>query len=130
MPGQGGNTTVYSSELANITARVVAYAAALPHTSVVFALTTPYLCDAVIDQTINGTLNVAARVVMAAAGVPVLDPYDAIRVKCGGTPPTSGCPSMPAWGNTCWCPHCSSDGYEWLTTSLLAPAIRAMLLKK
>ena len=101
-PGQSGNTSVYPGQLRDITTRLLAYAAANPPTRVVYALTTPYLCDAGIDRTINATLNAAARSIMAAAGVTVLDPYAAIRGHCGGAPPTPGCHAEPSWGAD-WC---------------------------
>ena len=102
VPGQSGNSSVYPGQLAALTTHLLAYAAANPPAKVVFALTTPYLCDATVDAAINGTLNAAARTIMARWGVPVLDNYGAIRAHCGGTPPTSGCNAEPSWG-TDWC---------------------------
>ena len=125
IPGQEGNAVVYPAELQNITTRLLAYAAAHPKTKLVYLLTTPRLCTT-DDEVIRTVLNVAAGKIMAAAGIPVLDPYTAIRAKCGGTPPTKGCESEPSWGADCWCPHCP-PGYSWLTNSTLAAPIRAML---
>ena len=73
-------------------------------------------------------LNPAASSIMRAAGIPILDPYTAIRTHCGGVPPTSGCKNEPTWGTQCWCPHCPGEGYVWLTNSTLASPLRAMLV--
>ena len=127
IPGQEGDPTVYPGELQNITTRLLAYAAAHPKTKLLYLLTTPRLCDAATDTVIRTVLNPAAAAIMAAAGIPTLDPYTAIRTKCGGTPPTKGCEAEPAWGADCWCPHCPNGGYPWLTNSTLAAPIRALL---
>lgn len=70
VPGQGGNSSEYEFEMANVTARLVAYAAASGgKTRLMFGLTTPYLCDASIDAVITGTLNAAAARIMAANSI-------------------------------------------------------------
>lgn len=125
--GQEGNATVYPAELLNITTRLLAYAAAHPKTRLLYLLTTPRLCDAATDGVIHTVLNMEASAMMQRLGVPMLDPYSAIRTKCGGTPPTKGCETEPSWGSDCWCPHCPA-GYAWLTNSTLAGPIRAMLV--
>jgi hypothetical protein len=78
VPGQSGNSSVYPAQLTQIAARLNAYAASNPRTKVVFFLTTPYLCDANIQTEIAG-LNAAAAPIMAAARIPVVDPFSAIN---------------------------------------------------
>ena len=58
---------------------------------------------------------------MAANGVPVVDTHTPIIAKCGAAP-TAECFGLKG----CWCPHCP-PGYNWLASTVIAPAIRAAL---
>lgn len=107
--------------MANITARLKAYAAATG-AQLLFATTTPNMCSAVGDVIINGTINPEARAVMSAHAVPVVDVHAAIIRACGFAPNTT-CLGFSG----CWCPHCANGGYEWLANTTIAPAIRECL---
>ena len=59
--------------------------------------------------------------IMAAAGIPVLDTYDAVIAKCGHAPVAS-CFGLEG----CFCPHCSSANdaaYTWLANTVISPAV-------
>jgi len=98
VPGQEGRPEPYAGELKNITDALLTYTRAHPKTRLLYLTTTPELCSAASDATIANILNVNATAIMAAAGIPVIDPYTAIRTKCGGTLPTKGCQNEPTWG--------------------------------
>jgi len=120
-PGQNAPPDTYAGELAAITDRLRAFTARTPGAQLVFAHTTPYLCSAAADGCVQ-SLNNAADAVMAAAGVPVIDPYGPIVAKCGKAP-VQNC-----FGETgCFCPHCPS-GYAWVANTVIIPALRALLL--
>lgn len=121
VPGQSGNTTVYPSELLNITLRLKAYSEQTG-SKLLFALTTPMLCNATIDNVIENTLNTAATQIMQSNNIPFIDLHKAITDKCGLAPQPS-CFNI----NGCWCPHCPGAGYEWLGSTFIAPAIRSAL---
>lgn len=120
VPGQSGNTTVYPGELGDIVARLQS-AARGGGTHLLFALTTPMLCDASVDAVISGTLNTAAAKLMESVGIPTVDLHAAIIAKCGPAPQAS---CMGVAG--CWCPHCPPQ-YPWLA-SVIAPAVRSLLV--
>ena len=122
VPGQGGNASEYEAELLRVTARLVSAAQASGgKTTLMYGLTTPWLCDASIDGVITGTLNTAAAAIMASAGIWTVDMHGPIVEKCGQAPVTS-CFGV----SNCYCPHCPS-GYGWLAQTIIAPAIRAAL---
>ena len=119
-PGQGGTYVEYAGQLARVTARLTAYAAAT-RTALIYGLTTPWLNSVATDGVITGVLNPNASAIMAAAGVPVVDQHAPIVAKCGAAP-TASCFGLAG----CWSPHCP-PGYEWLAETVIAPAIRAAL---
>ena len=120
VPGQGGSATEYAAQLARVAARLVAYAAAT-RTKLIYGLTTPWLNSVATDGVITGTLNPNATAIMAAAGIPIVDQHAPIVAKCGAAP-TAACFGLTG----CWSPHCP-PGYEWLASTVIAPAIRALL---
>lgn len=101
-PGQTGQIANYAAGLANITARLKAYAAATG-AKLVFATTTPQMCSAAADIIVNSTLNPQAGALMAAQAVPIVDLHGAIVAACGPSPNTS-CLGF----GSCWCP-CVQD---------------------
>lgn len=120
VPGQNGNDAVYLSELEQIVQRLkVAYART--STQLLFALTSPMLCNAAADDYIVRRNAVVAHM-MERYGIPVLDPHAPIVDRCG-SPPQASCLNIP----DCWCPHCPGAGYEWLAQSVIEPALRRML---
>lgn len=120
IPGQNGNTSVYPEELQAIATRLQAWAAPRG-TKLVFALTSTMLCNASADGCVVANNN-KARAIMQSLGIPTFSLHDAIVAKCGPAPQPS-CLGITG----CFCPHCSSVGYQWLAESTVAPAIRAML---
>lgn len=119
-PGQSGNSTVYPGELQQITAQLQAYAAKVG-AKLLFANTSPMLCDAGQNAVIPNTLNPAAISIMARAGIPTIDMYGTIVEKCGPVPQAS------CFGTQgCWCPHCP-PGYAWLAQTAIIPAIQKLL---
>lgn len=125
VPGQAGLPSVYAAQLENITVRLKA---AQPQAKLLFALTTPQLCDPVGDGCAV-TLNGQASAIMASHGIPTIDPHAAIVEKCGAPRPD---PTNACWGvESCFCPHCPGagpgKGYDWLAQSVIAPAIRRLL---
>eukprot|EP00759_Apiculatamorpha_spiralis_P013840 PhF_6_TR20540/c0_g1_i3/m.29659 len=123
VPGQSGNTSVYSAELAIITKKIVKFAIRQPMAAkVVFGITSPYLCDAGLDAIIQNTLNTAAASVMEPYGITTIDLHTAIVNKCGKAPVQS-CMGVPQ----CFCPHCPGAGYEFLGNNVIAPILRKLL---
>jgi len=121
VPGQSGYASEYAGELNSATQQLVAYAKAT-NTKLLYGLTTAYLCSVATDDVIAGILNVNASAIMGAYGIPVVDAHTPIIEKCGAVP-TQSC-----FGETgCFCPHCP-PGYEWLSQTVIAPAIRAALV--
>ena len=122
VPGQNAPPTNYPSELELIATRLQAFAASLqPPAALAFAHTTPYICTAQQDGCVQ-SLNNAADTIMAKMNIPVLKTYEAVIKECGAAPQAS---CFGAKG--CWCPHCSSAGYQWLAGAVVAPSLRAML---
>lgn len=119
LPGQNGTATVYGPELQQIVSMLQAFSASTG-AKLVFALTTPWMCSLVNDGCVQNHNNVA-RGIMSAAGIPVVDIYDAIVNQCGPVPQQN---CFNASG--CWCPHCPA-GYSWLASTVIAPALRALL---
>ena len=120
VPGQSDFYTNYPAGLATATAALKAYASATG-TKLVYGLTTAFLCSAATDAIITADLNSNATAIMAAAGIPVVDQHTPIIEKCGAAP-TPSCFGLKG----CFCPHCP-PGYSWLASTVIAPAIRAML---
>jgi hypothetical protein len=119
VPGQNAPPDNYTAELTNLTVRLKAFAAATG-SKLAFAHTTPFLCTAQQDGCVQN-LNNQASAIMAAAGIPTLDPYSPVIAKCGKAPQSS------CFNSTgCFCPHCP-NGYSWLADNFVAPALRAML---
>lgn len=116
VPGQSGEPAAYAAELASLLAGLVARA------PVVFAVTSPMMCNATIDAVISETLNPSARLIAADAGVVgTVDLYEAVTSACGPVPQAS-CFGQ-AGG---FCPHSNAAGYTYLA-SVIAPVIRAAL---
>ena len=90
-------------------------------TKLLFAITSPDLCNAAVDG-IQADLNKQAVEIMKTAGIPTVDLYKAITTKCGPVP-TATCFGQKG----CFCPHCTGAGYEWLANSTIVPALEAML---
>jgi len=120
-PGQAGPLEVYATELANITAQLKAYSAA-SGAQLLFATTTPNMCDAPSDIIINGTINPQASSIMNNNGIPIVDHHAAIIAACGYSP-NKDCLGFGG----CWCPHCANGGYQWLANTTIVPAIRRIL---
>lgn len=117
VPGQSGEPAAYAAELEAILSSL---AARVPR--VVFGVTSPMLCNATIDAVISGTLNPAARLVAAGAGITdFVDLYAAVTDACGPVPQAS-CFGQ-AGG---FCPHSNDAGYTYLA-SKIAPTLRAAL---
>ena len=121
VPGQSGEPAAYGAELAALTQGLLARAA-LDGARTLFGITSPMLCNASIDSIISSTLNPTAAALMGALGVPTVDLYAAITAKCGAVP-TAECFGLAG----CFCPHCNNEGYAWLATEVIAPAIRKVL---
>jgi hypothetical protein len=118
-PGQNEPAIYYGPHLANLTNALVAWAKPLG-VQLLFALTSPMLCNVQGDGCVIANNNLAAGI-MAQYGIPTINLHDAIVQKCGPVPQAS------CFGETgCWCPHCP-PGYQWLATSTIAPAIAKLL---
>ena len=117
VPGQSGEPAAYAAELATLLASL---ARSVPR--VVFAVTSPMMCNASIDAVISGTLNPAARLVAADAGITdSVDLYAAVTRACGPVPQASCFGQVGGF-----CPHSNDAGYAYLA-SVIAPVIRAAL---
>ena len=126
VPGQSGNTTVYPGELRAIGEKILAFASRVTPkpAKVLFAITSPFMCDAGIDAVILGTLNRDAASVMQSLGIPTVDLHKPIIDLCG-PPPNSNCLNV----SQCFCPHCPGVGYEYVAKTTVAPAIRDLLMQ-
>lgn len=120
VPGQQGNSTVYPGELEQIVVGLKGIYAA-SKTKLLFALTSPMLCNVNADGNVRA-LNNQASAIMQKHGIPTLDNHSPIVQKCGAVP-TSSCFSA----HNCFCPHCSGAGYSWLAENVIAPELRKML---
>eukprot|EP00927_Polykrikos_kofoidii_P060828 TRINITY_DN55736_c0_g1_i1.p1 TRINITY_DN55736_c0_g1~~TRINITY_DN55736_c0_g1_i1.p1 ORF type:complete len:325 (-),score=49.15 TRINITY_DN55736_c0_g1_i1:173-1147(-) len=121
VPGQAGNASVYLPELEKIVQRLTAKYKGLK-TKLVFALTSPMLCDASADAFVSAR-NVVVANLMSRYGVQVIDPHSAIVDKCGSAPQQS-CFGIAK----CFCPHCPTAGYVWLSKMFFEPFLRSILL--
>lgn len=122
-PGQSGPPDEYAPYLQRIVDQLKA-TPALGKTKLLFAMTTPDMCNAPINA-IQEELNAQARKIMQEAAIPIVDLYAAVTGECGPVPQAS------CFGSAgCFCPHCYGNGqlgYQWLTNSTLVPAIAKML---
>lgn len=122
-PGQQGNSSVYADELDQIVDRLKDYYVG-KKTQLLFALTTPMLCDVTTDGNVM-TLNAEAGKVMQRHGVPTVDTHTPLVKQCGPVPQDS------CFGrDKCFCPHCPRDGYKWLGENVLVPKLLALLQEK
>ena len=139
IPGQEGPEWLYSTQLSQITQQLVAWAAAHNgRTKLLFALTSPMICNKTSDDDV-AWLNVQATTIMARFDVPIVDLRAPIIGKCG-PPPQPTCFGL-ADG---FCPHCiggnqtedgvyfatpnaTFGGYAWLARTAIAPTVRALL---
>lgn len=118
VPGQSGPPDEYLPFLKDIVSRLKQLTTG--KTKLLFAITSPMLCNKAIDN-IQVELNTQAATLMAAEGIPTVDLHSAITTKCGPVP-TAAC-----FGETgCYCPHCP-PGYSWLANSTISPVIQALL---
>ena len=121
-PGQSGPPDAYAAELTNITMQLKAKE---PQAKLLFALTSPMLCNNGTDSTVV-ELNKQAAAIMATHSVSTVDLHGAITGKCGSVPQAS-CFNMTG----CFCPHCggrpAGQGYDWLATSTIVPALTHLL---
>ena len=123
VPGQYGNSSVYAGELEQIVLALLrTFPPATSRTRLVFALTSPMLCNVSADGNVVA-LNNAARKIMSRHGVPMLDNYSPIVQQCGPSLPINSCFGI----QKCFCPHCPTAGYEWLAQTVIGPAIHNML---
>merc|ERR1712087_631535 len=120
IPGQQGNSSVYGAELEQIVLRLKSTYSGMK-TKLVFALTSPVLCNANADGNVVELNNIAAKI-MHEHGVLLVDPHTAIISKCGPVPQAS-CLGF----DKCFCPHCDSAGYKWLAETVYVPALRKLL---
>lgn len=119
VPGQLGPPADYAPYLEKIVTYLKA-APALQKTKLLFAITSPDLCDSGIDD-IQRDLNKQAAAIMAKHGIPTVDLYKAITAKCGPVPQAE-CFGVQG----CFCPHCEA-GYSWLANSTIVPALTKLL---
>lgn len=120
IPGQQGNSSVYADELEQIVLKLKSTYTGLK-TKLVFALTSPMLCNPNADGNVV-TLNNIAAAIMQQHGVMILDPHTAIIGECGPVPQSS------CFGKVgCFCPHCAGEGYTWLSQNVFEPAFRTLL---
>jgi len=118
--GQSGPPADYAPYLEKIVAFLQA-APALKSTKLVFAITSPDLCNKPIDD-IQVSLNAQAVAIMAKHDIPTIDLYKAITGKCGAVP------QHECFNHTgCFCPHCPGPGYAWISNSTIVPALTKML---
>ena len=119
VPGQAGLPNVYAAQLEVITKKLIA---AQPQAQLLFALTSPYMCNATGDGCVVNLNNQAARI-MKKYDIPTINLHDAVVEQCG-PPPQRMCFNS----SQCFCPHCSSGpGYEFLARTVIAPAIAKLL---
>lgn len=118
LPGQSGPIEEYAPYLDKIAQQL---AALDPKTKVVFGITTPEMCNAASDDVVVNN-NKDAVDIMAKYNIPTVDMHAPIIEECGPAP-NKTCLGI----NNCFCPHCSGDGYQWISERTIAPAIRQAL---
>jgi len=109
----------YTSSLANITSTILSSVRGFNTSVLYFATTIPGGSAepaSAADNLKVQALNKAARGVMAAAGIKVLDLYQTMK-SCG-----TACTQCK--------PHCQPAGYSYLVDNAIAPAVRAALPSK
>jgi len=90
VPGQSGNASEYAPYLTKIAARL---ATMVPGgTKVIFGLTTPELCDSVLDYVVVQN-NAKAAAIMTAVGIPMVDMH---KARCS-SPPLLLDPAFEDW---------------------------------
>jgi hypothetical protein len=123
VPGQAGLPDVYAPQLEIITQKLMK---AEPQAKLLFALTSPSLCNVAGDGSVVN-LNNQAAAIMAKYNIPTINLHDAIVKQCGPASPDSAC-----WGlKGCFCPHCGAgkagQGYDWLANTTIVPALMKLL---
>mmetsp|Transcript_1273 Transcript_1273/g.3647 ORF Transcript_1273/g.3647 Transcript_1273/m.3647 type:complete len:152 (-) Transcript_1273:1992-2447(-) len=88
-----------------------------------FALTSPWLNDKAKNDVIVEH-NMQAKKLMDMFDIPIIDLHGPIIAKCG-EPPQAACFNK----TECWSPHCKGEGYEWLASTVVTPAIRKLLVE-
>ena len=123
VPGQLGPPAEYAPNL-ELIVQYIKSAPALAQTKLLFAITSPDLCNEAID-TLQVGLNKQAAAIMQKHGIPIVDLYAAITQKCGPVPQAECFDSRG-----CFCPHCPANhglGYLWLANSTIVPAITRLM---
>ncbi len=123
IPGQAGLPDVYARQLEEITTRLVA---AEPQAKLLYALTSPSMCDATGDGCVVN-LNNQAATIMQEKSIPTINLHDAVVGRCGPAPQLN-CFNV----SRCFCPHCNepnSVGYTFLAEEVIVPALRRLLPK-
>ena len=123
VPGQTGLPDVYAAQLEIITKNLLA---AEPQAKLLYALTSPSMCDAKGDGCVVN-LNHQAAAIMAKYDIPTIDIHEAIVGQCG-QPPQPKCFNQTG----CFCPHCpmaGGVGYEFLAGKVIVPALVRLLPK-
>ena len=122
-PGQSGPPNEYAPYLIQIV-KFLQAAPSLSNTKLLFAITSPDLCNGPLNN-IQVELNNQAKQIMNDYGIPTVDLYAAITQKCGPVP------QAQCFGSkNCFCPHCPANGglgYQWLARSTIVPGIRKLL---
>lgn len=123
-PGQAGPIAEYAPYLEKIAARL---AALRPATTVLFGITTPWMCNKSTDDVIVSN-NKAAVNIMAKHNIPTVDLHAALVGQCGPIP------NQNCFGqHTCFCPHCpqaNGIGYQWLAQHVIVPFIQKALRER
>lgn len=118
VPGQAGLPDVYAQELELITKMLIAKE---PRAKLLYALTSPSMCDAIGDGCVVNLNNQAAKI-MAKYDIPTINLHSAVVSQCG-PPPNFSCFNQ----SKCFCPHCPTVGYEFLAESVIVPALERIL---
>lgn len=118
VPGQAGLPDVYAPQLNTITQRLMQ---AEPQAKLLFALTSPVMCNATSDGCVVN-LNNQAATIMDKYQIPTINLHDAVVDECG-QPPQPACFNQTG----CFCPHCSGPGYEFLAEKVIVPALKKLL---
>ena len=118
VPGQSGLPNVYASQLDVITQMLMK---AEPQAKLLFALTSPVMCNATRDGCVINLNNQAAEI-MSKHNIPTIDLHKAVVGECG-KPPQQSCFNQTG----CFCPHCAAPGYEFLAEKIIVPALKNLL---
>ena len=71
-PGQQGNSSVYQSQLRNITSRLHSFCSGSGNCQLLFALTSAMICDVLKNNNV-AMLDAEARDIMSSFGIPTVD---------------------------------------------------------